>query len=146
MKRNESDSVHTWLILMKAYNAIGRRLQAQLQQESELIFSDFCLLELLLHKGPQPINVLGPRINLNPGSTSVAVDRLHARGLVNREENPDDRRIRMISLTTKGRKLISAAFRRHTKSVETLCSALSADEHAQLQTLLRKLGRHAESM
>jgi MarR family 2-MHQ and catechol resistance regulon transcriptional repressor len=146
MKKNGPDSVHSWLILMKAYRAIGRPLFAQQQKESELIFSDFGILEMLLHKGPQPVNVLGQKVDLNHGSISVAVDRLYERGLVKREESPDDRRIRVVSLTTEGKKIISAAFRRHAELIETLFSVLSAEEQAQLQTLLRKLGRHAESV
>jgi MarR family 2-MHQ and catechol resistance regulon transcriptional repressor len=90
--------------------------------------------------------VLGPKVGLNPGSISVAVDRLYERGLVNREESPEDRRIRVVSLTTEGKKLISAAFRRHAELIETLFSVLSPDDQTQLQTLLKKLGRHAESV
>ena len=146
MKKQGPDSVHTWLILGKAYRAILRPLLAHHQKESELILSDFGILEVLLHKGPQPVNVIGPKVDLNPGSISVAVDRLYERGLVSREESPDDRRIRVVSLTREGRKLISAAFRRHAEMIETLFSVLSAADQAQLQTLLKKLGRHAESV
>jgi MarR family 2-MHQ and catechol resistance regulon transcriptional repressor len=146
MKKKGPDSVHTWLILGKASRAILRPLLAHHQKESELNLTDFGILEVLLHKGPQPVNVIGPKVDLNPGSISVAVDRLYERGLVNREESPDDRRIRVVSLTTEGRKLISAAFRRHAELIETLFSVLSADDQAQLQTLLKELGRHAESV
>lgn len=131
---------------MRAYQAIVRRLVAQLQKESELIYSEFGVLELLLHKGPQLVNALGLKVDLTPGSISVAVDRLYERGLVNRAENPDDRRIRVVSLTAEGKELISAAFRRHAQLIEALFSVLSADEQAQLQTLLRKLDRHTESV
>jgi len=125
MKKQGPDSVHTWLILGKAYRAILRPLLAHHQKESELILSDFGILEVLLHKGPQPVNVIGPKVDLNPGSISVAVDRLYERGLVSREESPDDRRIRVVSLTTEGRKLISAAFRRHAEMIETLFQGLA---------------------
>lgn len=146
MKKTGSERVHAWLVLMKAYQAVSRPILGQLQQESELILSDFGVLEVLLHKGPLPINVIGPKVNLNPGSISVAVDRLHARGLVNREENPDDRRVRIVSLTPEGNKLIEAAFKRHAALIEALFSALSDKELQQLETLLKKLGRHADSM
>jgi MarR family transcriptional regulator, 2-MHQ and catechol-resistance regulon repressor len=39
--------------------------------------SDFQVLEVLLHKVPMPVNAIGPRVDLNPGSLSVAVDRLY---------------------------------------------------------------------
>ena len=146
MKKNGPDSVHTWLILGKAYRAILRPLIAQYQKDSELILSDFGILEVLLHKGPQPVNVIGPKVGLNPGSISVAVDRLYERGLVNREESPNDRRVRVVSLTAEGKKVISAAFRKHAAQIESLFSVLSAEERTQLETLLKRVGRHAESV
>jgi MarR family 2-MHQ and catechol resistance regulon transcriptional repressor len=39
--------------------------------------SDFRVLEVLLHKGPMPVNAIGPKVYLNLGSVSVAVDRLY---------------------------------------------------------------------
>lgn len=140
------NSVHSWLILLKAFQAMQRPLLAELRKESELIDSEFRILEILLHKGELPVNVIGPKVGLNPGSISVAVDRLYERGLVRREEDPEDRRVRIVSLTTKGKKLVSAAFRRHAAQIEALFSVLSAEERAQLETLLKKLGRHAESV
>ena len=49
------------------------------------------ILEALLHKGPMPVNAIGPKVDLNPGSVSVAVDRLYKKGFVSRvESNHDD--------------------------------------------------------
>ena len=64
--------------------------------------SDFRVLEVLLHKGPMPVNTIGPEVYLNPGTVSVAVDRLYQEGFVNRIEC-SDRRVRTVSLTEKGR-------------------------------------------
>jgi len=56
-------------------------------EETGLGLSDFAVLEALLHKGPLPVNVIGPKVNLTPGSISVAVERLVAKGLVSRAES-----------------------------------------------------------
>jgi MarR family 2-MHQ and catechol resistance regulon transcriptional repressor len=53
--------------------------------------TDFRVLEALLHKGPLPVNTIGPKVHLTPGSMSVAIDRLLEKGLVSRAESPDDR-------------------------------------------------------
>jgi MarR family len=50
-------------------------------------------MEALLHQGPLPVNVIGPKVNLTPGAISVAVDRLEVRGLVARAEGKRDRRV-----------------------------------------------------
>src|ERR1700716_4657181 len=103
MKKDSSedeDHVHVWLVLGKAFHAMTKFTTAGIQA-SGLGDSDFRVLEVLLHKGPLPVNVIGPKVFLTPGSISTAVDRLVERGLVSRVESPDDRRVRVVSLTTK---------------------------------------------
>jgi MarR family 2-MHQ and catechol resistance regulon transcriptional repressor len=87
-------------------------------QEAGLGDSDFRVLEVLLHKGPLPVNTIGPTVNLTPGSISVAVDRLHRKGLVSRVESADDRRVRIVELTRKGRDLIVPAFQKHAATMK----------------------------
>jgi MarR family 2-MHQ and catechol resistance regulon transcriptional repressor len=52
--------------------------------ETGISDTDFRVLEVLLHKGPLPVNTVGPKVHLTPGSISVAVDRLLEKGLVSR--------------------------------------------------------------
>ncbi len=137
--------VHVWLVLLKAHQAIGRTAGAMLKS-SCLGESEFRVLEVLLHKGALPVNTIGPKVYLTPGSISVAVDRLHGRGLVTREEDPADRRVRLVDLTGEGRCLIKAVFRRHAADMEEIMGALSPDERVQLEGLLKKVGRHAEKI
>src|ERR1700722_20979572 len=117
MKKDAPTPVHVWLVMMKATPSITRYGLAILE-ESGLRVSDFAVLELLLHKGPLPVNVIGPKVNLTPGSISVAVDRLVAKGLVSRAECPDDRRVRIVALTPRGKSLIAPIFRAHAATME----------------------------
>jgi MarR family 2-MHQ and catechol resistance regulon transcriptional repressor len=137
--------IHVWLIFIKAFLAINRVAMASLG-DSGLCESDFRVLEVLLHKGPQPVNALGPRVHLTPGSISTAVDRLYARRLVSREEDAHDRRVRMVSLTPDGRKLIDPVFRHHAAVMEQVASVLAPRERLHLERLLKKIGRHAETL
>jgi MarR family 2-MHQ and catechol resistance regulon transcriptional repressor len=109
MKQAAPTPVHTWLVMMKAIQAITRYAMAGLEQ-SGLGISDFAVLEVLLHKGPLPVNVIGPKVNLTPGSISVAVDRLLAKGLVSRVEYSEDRRVRLVDLTACGKRVIPTNF------------------------------------
>ncbi|MEP6491262.1 MAG: MarR family transcriptional regulator [bacterium] len=109
-----------------------------------LCASDFGVLEALLHKGPLPVNVLGKSLLLTSGSMTAAVDRLVTRGLVERTDDPNDRRVRVVALTGKGRKLIAAAFARHESDLNAVVSVLTRDERMALVALLRKLGHHAD--
>jgi MarR family transcriptional regulator, 2-MHQ and catechol-resistance regulon repressor len=95
---------------------------------------------VLLHKGPLPVNTIGPKVNLTPGSISVAVDRLCAKGLVSREESTEDRRVRVVSLTTSGRTLIVRLFRRHTALMNEIFAEVDQVELQRLAVSLKKIG------
>src|SRR5271169_1877941 len=112
MAHGIQDASHVWLIMLKAMRALTRYAAAGIDGTG-LGNSDFRVLEVLLHKGPLPVNTIGPIVNLTPGSISIAVERLVEKGLVSRVESAEDRRVRMVALTPIGKKLIVAAFQKH---------------------------------
>ena len=124
----------------------GRGLYGRHLQDTGLGDSDFRILEVLLHKGPMPVNTIGPKVYLTPGSISVGVDRLHAKGLVSRLDSETDRRVRVVDLTPEGRTLISGVFSAHALRMEELTAVLSVDERARLVRSLKKLGKRAEEL
>ena len=62
--------------MLRGWQSITRYVLPTMMEEG-LGESDFRALEVLLHKGPMPVNAIGPKVGLNPGSVSVAVDRLY---------------------------------------------------------------------
>jgi len=138
----DSSGVHVWLVFMKAFQALIPHA-AQSIERTKLGDSDFRVLEVLLHKGPLPVNTIGPKVWLTPGSISVAVDRLVKKGLVSRKDRAGDRRVRQVELTRKGRALITRGFREHAAAMENAVSVLSKNERLALLRLLKKLGKHA---
>ena len=138
----DSTGVHLWLVFMKAFQALFPHAEESIKR-TELGDSDFRVLEVLLHKGPLPVNTIGPKVWLTPGSISVAVERLVKKGLVARKERSHDRRVRQVELTAKGRALITLGFREHAAAMEDTVSALSTRERQTLLRLLKKLGKHA---
>ena len=138
----DTSGVHVWLVLMKAFQAVMPHAAESIDQ-TKLGDSEFRVLEALLHKGPLPVNTLGPKVWLTPGSISVAVDRLVRKGLVSRKDHPRDRRVRQVELTAKGRALITRGFREHATAMETVISVLSKNERLTLLQLLKKLGKRA---
>src|SRR6185369_6185368 len=105
--------------------------------------SDFAVLEMLLNKGPQPINEIGRRIELTSGAITTAVDRLESRGLVTREAHASDRRARIVRLTVPGKSQAAKIFAGHKAAMDLAASGLSKSERATLIELLRKLGTTA---
>jgi MarR family 2-MHQ and catechol resistance regulon transcriptional repressor len=144
-KSPDTSGVHVWLVLLKAFQSVLPHA-AQSIGRTKLGDSDFRVLEVLLNKGPLPVNTLGPKVWLTPGSISVAVDRLVKKGLVSRKDDPGDRRVRQVELTAKGRALITRGFREHAAEMETAVSVLSKNERLTLLRLLKKLGKYAAQL
>jgi len=144
-KDSGAHGVHLWLILWRAYAALQQHALKSIERLG-LGYSDFGVLEVVLHKGPTPVNTIGAKVNLTTGSISVAVDRLQERGLVERRPDPGDRRTRVVHLTAAGRKLIERAFVCHAAAMERATSGLSEVEREQAIGLLRKLGKTAAEL
>src|ERR1700741_2505170 len=130
----DTRGVHIWLVMMKAFHAVNGYAARSFQSHG-LGDSDFRVLEALLHKGPLPVNTIGPKVFLTPGSISVAVDRLEKPALV-RRKSTDDRRVRLVELTPKGRALIAKTFRVHAAAMEEVAGVLSKEERLMLLGLL----------
>ena len=145
MTKKSSDPVHCWLVWRKAYEAASDYLYKGLEKTG-ISDTDFRVLEALLHKGPLPVNTIGPKVHLTPGSISVAVDRLHEKGLVSRAESPDDRRVRIVALTKSGRDLIVPIFRKHAAEIGRMFAGASPKELQILNDVLKKAGKRAEAL
>jgi MarR family transcriptional regulator, 2-MHQ and catechol-resistance regulon repressor len=145
MTRGIQRTDHVWLVMLKAMRALTRYAAAGID-ETGLGLSDFAVLEVLLHKGPLPVNTIGPMVDLTPGSISIAVDRLVAKGLVSRAESAEDRRVRIVALTPPGKDLIVSAFRKHSGQMERVFSELSPKDRRGLEVTLKKVGKRAAAL
>jgi MarR family 2-MHQ and catechol resistance regulon transcriptional repressor len=131
--------------MIKAMHALIRYATAGIEGTG-LGNSDFRVLEVLLHKGPLPVNTIGPIVNLTPGSISIAVERLVEKGLVSRVESAEDRRVRMVALTLAGNNLIVAAFQKHAAQMRRVFSELSAEELRNFEMALKRIGKRAAGL
>src|SRR5580704_35923 len=145
MTRGIQGTDHVWLVMMKAMRALTRYAAADIE-DTGLGLSDFGVLEVLLHKGPLPVNTIGPIVNLTPGSISIAIDRLLAKGLVSRVESAEDRRVRIVALTPRGKDLIASAFRKHSGQMKKVFSELGSEELRALEVALKKAGKRAVAL
>ena len=102
----DSSSVHVWLVLMKAHRSLLRHAERSIVS-LDMCISDFGVLEVLLHKGPQSVSEIGRRVDLTSGSITTAIDRLEQRGLVARAAHASDRRARVVHLTPTGKTRIT---------------------------------------
>ena len=140
--RSSEAATRVWLVLWKAAHAVGQNARRSVSALG-LGHSDFAVLEVLLHKGPQPVNIIGGKVLLTSGSITAAVDRLESKKLIRRTSNPNDGRSRIVQLTETGRHLIERAFQKHAVDMEETMAVLRSTERAELLRLLKKVGMWA---
>lgn len=132
-----------WLVMARAYRAMGSYIEGSFAAQG-IGLSDFMVLEVLLHKGPQTISSIGDKVLLASASMTSAIDRLESQSLARRRSSDSDRRIRLVELTDEGRKFIVEIYGRHEKDLEFIASELSNEERRALYEGLKKIGLAAQ--
>jgi len=139
----ENSGSHLFLLFWKASHAVMRYDEKSIARQGFASMSDFAVLEVLLHKGPLPVNAIGEKVFLTSGSITTAVQRLEKKGLLRRERSEGDARVVLVDLTESGRELIEASFAAHADNLEVLFAELSPEERTQFAGLMRKVGQRA---
>jgi len=137
---------HLFLLFWKASHAVMRYEQRSIADAGFSSLTDFAVLEVLLHKGSLPVNIIGEKVLLTSGSITTAVDRLEKKDLVKREKSELDRRVVLVHLTESGRELITRAFTEHAENLDQLFAVFNEEERTQFANLNRKLGVYAEKI
>jgi MarR family 2-MHQ and catechol resistance regulon transcriptional repressor len=138
---NESveKSLKLFIVLSRAYKAINEHVNKAIQTKG-LNPTEFAVLELLYHKGDQPMQQIGGKILLASGSITYVVDKLEQKGLLRRIACPNDRRVTYAQITEQGKAFIEEIFPEHAKQIDTLMSSLSESEKTTAIDLLKKVG------
>ncbi len=103
---------------------------------------DFDVLATLRRQGtPYALTPgeLGERTMVTSGAVTKRVDRLAAKGLVERRASTTDGRSRTVVLTAEGHRVIDAAMDEHVANEARLLAGLEPDERAALGELLCRL-------
>lgn len=107
--------------------------------------SQFNVLRLLRHQaGPEgTINQtrMGQMLLVNRSNVTGLIDRMEAAGWVERIDDPEDRRIKLVQLTPVGRRLVDQVNLRYEKRVTEVMGELTASEQSDLCALLEKVRR-----
>lgn len=82
---------------------------------------------------------LARSIGLDTSTTAGVIDRLETRGLMQRTASPEDRRVRLLSLTEEGQKVLQAVEPDMLKAQQRILKPLPAAERDEFMRMLRKL-------
>ena len=99
----------------------------------------FRLLMVISQQEGRSQQALGEALQVPPSRMVALVDELEDAGLIERRAVPDDRRVRALHLTPKGRRLFAKAWQCALEYEAMLCSDLADFEREELIGLLRRL-------
>ncbi|MFY3793205.1 MarR family winged helix-turn-helix transcriptional regulator [Ureibacillus sp. MALMAid1270] len=108
--------------------------------------TEFAVLELLFHKGDQPIQAIGKKILIASSSITYVVDKLEEKQYVTRKACPTDRRVTYASITDEGKKLMEQIFPTHIEKIEEIFNELTDEEILILIDLLKKVDYNAKKL
>lgn len=140
-----ADALKLWVVLARAYDAVSRHVSADVARHG-LTAAEFGVLEALYHRGPLLLGEAQRKILVSSGGITYLVDRLVAKGLVERRECEADRRARYAALTPEGEALLARIFPVHAAHIRAVLDTLDADERRAATDLIRRLGRGAAAM
>ncbi len=140
MKSEElSQTLKLFIVLSRAHKAVHESTN-HFFQSNGLNPTEFAVLELLFHKGRQPLQKIGNKILLASGSITYVIDKLEKRGFIIRVSSPSDRRVTFAEITSAGQAFMTELFPEHEKQLHQMMDVLTADEKDQMIVLLKKLG------
>jgi len=143
-RRDDHSALRIWLRLLTCTQLIEKRVRAGLREEFATTLPRFDLMaQLERHPEGLKMNELSRLLMVTGGNVTAIVDQLEKEGLVERLDEPDDRRAFLIRLTRSGDRSFAEMARAHETWVVELLAGLSSRERDELLKLLAKLKSHA---
>src|SRR5690625_2349171 len=143
--KEEDLSLKLFIVLTRALASVRSRVEENIK-EFGLNPTEFAVLELIYHKGDQPIQKIGEKVLIASSSITYVVDKLEKKELLKRVPCPKDRRVTYAIITELGNQLMQTIFPKHQKAIEEILSGLTYEEQAKLIEPLKKLGKYAEGL
>ena len=131
-----SQAIRSWMDVFMHRSMRGWGLFAK---STGLSMPQFSILMQLHHKGVCGLSDISERFDISSAAASQLVDRLVQSGLVERIEDPNDRRAKQLTITPKGRELIETGIVERTRWAEELVESLTPGEYEVVSSTLGTL-------
>ncbi len=137
------DSLRLWLRLLTCTQLIEREVRSRLRTGFETTLPRFDLMAQL-ERAPQGLRMseLSKRLMVSGGNVTGITDQLVDEALVERVDEPGDRRVYRVRLTAKGRALFAEVAHAHERWIVDAFAGLNEREVATLHRLLGKVKAH----
>jgi len=124
------------LALMPLYHKHIFRIN---QRTSGMEAAQYRVLGVLMKSGPLSMSEIGRLLYISKPYMTVLIDSLTEKGWIERGNNPDDRRVIIITITPTGKKHLRKMFEVYKSDVKTLLAGFGREDIEQLCTSLEHL-------
>jgi DNA-binding MarR family transcriptional regulator len=138
-----TQAIRSWMDVFMNRSMRGWGLFAK---STGLSMPQFGLLMQMHHKGPCGMSQVSERFEITPAAASQLVDKLVQNGFIQREEDPNDRRAKLLNLTDKGRELIQRGMQERYRWVDELGERLTAEERVKITEALNIMTEAAKEL
>jgi DNA-binding MarR family transcriptional regulator len=118
----------------------------QFRKNSGLSMTQMNTLFHLYHGSKCGVSDVGELLGVTNAAASQLVDKLVQNGLIERSEDPLDRRVKQLKLTTKGQEIVQESIEVRRRWMEQLTDELTQDEQESIITALTILTYAAENL
>ena len=138
-----SQAIRSWMDVFMHRSMRGWGLFAK---STGLSMPQFSVMMQLHHRGNCAIGDISERFDITNAAASQLVDKLFQGGFIKREEDPQDRRAKMLNLTDKGKDLIQRGIEERYRWVDQLSEKLTVEERTQVTNALNIMTRAAQEL
>jgi MarR family transcriptional regulator, organic hydroperoxide resistance regulator len=137
----EMPRFRNWIAVAKAHQLVERTMAAALAPLG-LKLPHYDILANIRRFPGLTQQDLARRMLVGRSNLSMLLPELERRGLVTRDADEGDRRLRRLGLTAEGAALTERALAAHVGVIESMMEAFTAEECEQLGDLMRRVGAH----
>ena len=138
-----SQAIRSWMDVFMHRSMRGWGLFAK---STGLSMPQFSVLMQLHYRGACGMSEISERFEVTAAAASQLVDKLVQSGFIKREEDPHDRRAKLLNLTDKGKQLVQQGIEERYRWVDQLAERLTAEERVQVSEALNIMTRAAQEL
>ncbi|WP_394121853.1 MarR family winged helix-turn-helix transcriptional regulator [Planococcus donghaensis] len=132
-------------VLVRATDALHELIKTDVAQYG-LNPTEFSVMELLYHRGQQPIQLIGKKVLIASSSITYVVDKLETKNYVIRKACPEDRRVTFAELTDSGQRLMDEIFPKHEQVINQAFQGMEQQEIEEMIRTVKKIGYQSQDV
>ncbi|SDF59518.1 MarR family transcriptional regulator, 2-MHQ and catechol-resistance regulon repressor [Fontibacillus panacisegetis] len=144
MEHGKEESLDLFVALSRASQWVNAYSDRNIKSH-DLTRTEFGVLDLLYHKGPQPIQQICGKVLMSSGNITYVLDKLEKKLYVRRRDCTEDRRLIYAEITDQGKQFFEEIFPKHAEVIDAALGGLDEEEKRVAARLLKKMGKYAQA-